>query len=115
MILVVDDDRDIVQLLGKALEREGYSVESAFSGREAYERLKSRQCHCMLLDINMPNIDGGQFCRFVKSNTMFSDVKVVLCSGMEKDRIEEVVKEAGADGYVCKDEYLGRWVKDRLR
>jgi len=58
MILVVDDDKEIVEVLRQALKKEGYTVETASNGVQAYERVKSPDCKCMLLDINMPKING---------------------------------------------------------
>ena len=58
MILVVDDDPGIVSLLGHALGRHGYRVETACDGADAYKHLRSPDCKCILLDINMPRISG---------------------------------------------------------
>ena len=58
MILIVDDDKSIVNLLEKALVRAGYEVDSAVDGVEAYERVKAEGCECMLLDVTMPRING---------------------------------------------------------
>ncbi len=58
MILVVDDDQKIVKLLRRVLELEGYMVETAANGGEAYGLVKSPDCKCMILDINMPGING---------------------------------------------------------
>ncbi|NQU39812.1 MAG: response regulator [Lentisphaerae bacterium] len=58
MILVVDDDSGIVSLLTRALSQHGYRVESASDGAEAYGHLRSPDCKCILLDINMPRING---------------------------------------------------------
>lgn len=60
MILVVDDDAAIVELLRKRIEAEGYRVETAANGLEAYQHVKSPDCKCMLLDINMPKINGAE-------------------------------------------------------
>ena len=60
MILVVDDDKDLVRLLQLALEKEGYRVETASNGVEAYSHVKAPDCKCMLLDIHMPGINGAE-------------------------------------------------------
>ena len=59
---------------------------------------------------NMPKIDGQQFCNFIKKNNMFTGIKVVFCSGMDVDELKALTSECGADGFVHKDEYLGKWV-----
>jgi CheY-like chemotaxis protein len=116
-VLIVDDSEIAIQLLRAELEDKGFELLTATTAEEATRivtRKKTRP-DLILLDINMPNVDGAQFCKFLKKNEMFSDVKVVLCSGMEREAIQAVVEEAGADGYVCKDEYLGGWVTSKLK
>ena len=58
MILVVDDDVKIIELLSASLQKDGYRVETAENGMEAYDLVKSDDCKCMLLDVNMPKING---------------------------------------------------------
>ena len=57
-VLVVDDDRQIVDALRAALEREGYRVMTASDGMEAYNLIKAHGCRCLLLDVHMPRISG---------------------------------------------------------
>lgn len=116
-VLIVDDSELAIQLLRAELEGKGFEILTAATAEEATSlvaRAKTRP-DLILLDINMPGVDGKQFCRFVKGNELFAHVKVVLCSGMDKESIRAVAEETGADGYVCKDEYLGSWVSDKLR
>lgn len=58
MVLVVDDDVSLARLLETALQKEGYRVETAANGVEAYKKVQSPDCKCMLLDINMPQLNG---------------------------------------------------------
>ena len=58
MVLIVDDDESIVKLLKKALTAEGFRVETALDGVEAYNHLQAPDCKCMLLDITMPRLNG---------------------------------------------------------
>jgi len=58
MILVVDDEPDLRKVLSRSLVHHGYRVETAADGAEAFDHLKSPDCKCMLLDINMPRING---------------------------------------------------------
>ena len=68
MILVVDDDERIVRLLRTLLEAEGYTVKTAADGGEAYALLRSPDCRCMLLDINMPRINGIQLLMLMQAD-----------------------------------------------
>jgi len=50
--------------------------------------------------------------RFIKTNEMFRGIKVVLCSGENRDKVSAIAKECGADGFILKDEFLGKWIVD---
>lgn len=116
-VLIVDDSEIAIQLLRAELEGKGFEILTAATAEQATSlvaRAKTRP-DLILLDINMPGVDGKQFCRFVKGNEMFSHIKVVFCSGMDKSTIHAAAAESGADGFVCKDEYLGSWVSDKLQ
>lgn len=58
MIAVVDDNPRVVELLRRAFEKEGYRVESAPDGVRAYDLVRSPECRCLVLDLNMPRING---------------------------------------------------------
>lgn len=60
MILVVDDDKVMTRLLRRLLEGEGYTVNVANSGEEAYQHLRDPDCKAMLLDMRMPGINGAE-------------------------------------------------------
>ena len=60
----------------------------------------------------MPRIDGPQFCRFVKRNDRFRGIKVILCTGAARESVEQLAAECGADGFLFKDELLGKWVAE---
>jgi len=115
-VLIVDDSEIAIQMIEAELEGKGFEVMSADRAEKATELVmkKSTRPNLILLDINMPNIDGAQFCRFIKRNAMFSDIKVVLCSGMAQDQLKEIAESCGADGYVSKDMYLGKHVSESL-
>jgi len=62
----------------------------------------------------MPNVDGASFCRFIKGNSLFKGIKVVLCSGMEVEKLKAVAVQCGADGIVPKDAFLSKWVLEQI-
>lgn len=99
-ILIVDDEEDVRILLGKFFERKGYKVFLAESGERAIEITKSEQCSAVLLDINMPGLDGIETLeRLMKINPRIGVVMVTANQDNEK------VKKAlalGAYGYVLK-------------
>ena len=57
-VLVVDDDRDIVEAIAKLLEKEGYNIYRAYDGLQALDTMMEKDIHMMLIDVMMPNMDG---------------------------------------------------------
>jgi len=82
-ILIVDDDIDLLMLLERSLDREGYAVETAASLPEAEEILPQFCPNLVLLDINIKGEDGRQLCWKLKNATTKSSVKVMLMSGYD--------------------------------
>ena len=113
-VLIVDDSEIVARLLREELEAKGFEIQYAPDAEKATSIILKRQTRpdIILLDINMPKVDGGQFCRFVKKNEMFKAIKVIFCSGEDKEKMKRLVAECGADGFISKDEYLGKWIVD---
>jgi CheY-like chemotaxis protein len=111
-VLIVDDSEIVARLLKEELEAKGFEIQYAPDAEKATSIILKRQTRpdLILLDINMPKVDGGQFCRFVKKNEMFRSIKVLFCSGEEKEKVQKLVAECGADGFISKDELLGKWI-----
>ena len=98
-ILLAEDDRELNQSLCYALKREGYSVVSAFSVKEARMLYQTECPHLILLDVNLPDGEGYEFCRWVKEKT---DIPVLFLTA--RDLEEDVLRgyELGAWDYVTK-------------
>jgi CheY-like chemotaxis protein len=113
-VLIVDDSEIVARLLAEDLEEKGFEIQYAPDAEKATSIILKRATRpdLILLDINMPKVDGAQFCRFVKKNSMFRAIKVLFCSGEDRSKVERLVTECGADGYILKDEYLGKWIVD---
>ena len=77
-ILVVDDERHIVRLLEVNLQRTGYTVVTAFDGREALQKVESEKPDLVILDIEMPFIDGFEVLRQVKENPSTEAIPVMI-------------------------------------
>ncbi len=113
-VLIVDDSEIVARLLKEELEAKGFEIQYAPDAEKATSIILKRQTRpdLILLDINMPKVDGAQFCRFVKKNDMFKAIKVIFCSGEEREKVKRLVAECGADGFILKDEFLGKWIVD---
>lgn len=101
-ILVVDDNRDNVEILSAFLESRGYRVASAPDGKSALAKLEEIKPDLVLLDVMMPGMDGWQVCRTIKSHPEFGSTRVVMVTakGGFEDKFEGM--RSGADDYVVK-------------
>lgn len=98
-ILVVDDEKEIRDLLEINLTNEGYNVFKAKCGKEALEILEREEVNLMVLDIMMPDMDGLEVCK--RAREKYSIPILMLSAKVEDmDRIEGIM--TGADDYVCK-------------
>jgi CheY-like chemotaxis protein len=85
-VLVVDDDQDTVDTMRDILSEEGHEVLCAANGREALELTKSRHPDLVLLDLNMPEMDGRSFLETVRRDPSLAGIHVVVLSGAEDAR-----------------------------
>jgi len=98
-ILVVDDEKHIVELARLYLEKEGYRVEDAGDGAEALAKVKSLQPALVVLDLMLPEIDGWEVCRRVRGE---SGVPIIMLTARDDDVDKIVGLEMGADDYLTK-------------
>jgi two-component system alkaline phosphatase synthesis response regulator PhoP len=100
--LVVEDDADIVELLTHYLSADGFTVEAAADGRRALAVLRQGDFDLLVLDLQLPGLDGLTVCAEVRRDARLRDVPIVMLTarGDEADRI--VGLEMGADDYVVK-------------
>jgi DNA-binding response OmpR family regulator len=98
-ILVVDDEKNIVELAKLYLQKEGYQVEDAYDGIEALAKIKSLQPALVVLDLMLPEIDGWEVCRRVRGE---SDVPIIMLTARDDDVDKIVGLELGADDYLTK-------------
>ena len=115
-VLIVDDSDKTARLIEAELAGKGFEIMRASSADEATRLIvkKKTRPDLVLLDVIMPGVDGRHFCRFMKSNEMFSNIKVVLCSSMDAAELESTAERCGADGFVHKESILGKWVLEQL-
>lgn len=98
-ILVVDDDRDIVESIAIFLSAEGYQVLKAYNGLDALEKLNDNQVHLMILDVMMPKLDGINTLMKLRQSR---NIPVILLSAKSEDTDKILGLTAGADDYVTK-------------
>lgn len=101
-VLIVDDEQDIIDLIGYNLKKDGFNVVSAFNGIEALEKAQTHRPDVIILDIMMPLMDGFECCRKLKSNPETSTIPVLFLTAKAGEFDEILGLELGADDYVQK-------------
>lgn len=101
-ILIVEDEEDVLELVRYNLEKNGYQTETAATGKQALEKVRSRAIDLILLDLMLPEIDGLEVCRVVKKDPSTVNIPVVMLTakGTEADIVAGL--EMGADDYITK-------------
>ena len=101
-ILYVEDNSDNRNLIRRVLEAEGYSVIDAVNASQAIEKLEKNRVDLILMDINMPDMDGYTLTTKIKGIQIFSKIPIVAVTAnvMRGDREKSL--EAGCDGYIQK-------------
>ena len=98
-IMIVDDDPQIRRVLRTALVAQGYEVMDARNGEEALEKLRDEKVDLIVLDMNMPGMDGMETCRTVRSS---SDVSIIMLTVRDAESDKVGALDAGADDYMTK-------------
>ena len=98
-ILIIEDDIDILRILKDQFELDVYEVETAASGTEGLDKFKAFNPHLVILDLNLPDVDGLKICKTIRSQ---SDVPIIMLT--VRDSISDKLRgfECGADDYVTK-------------
>ena len=102
VILVVDDDEVMRSALKRILVAEGYKVLLAEDGLELSKVLETTRLDMVLLDVNLPWVDGYELCRLIKNHHSLKDVPLILVSARKTKEDVEKGFSAGADDYVTK-------------
>ena len=101
-ILVVEDNNRNRRLLKILLESRGYEVIEAVTGEEAMRYLRDSKPDLILMDIQLPNVDGLELTRNIKNNPKTADVPIVAVTAYAMKGDRERILEAGCDGYISK-------------
>ncbi len=99
-ILIIQDSPSVNAMLKFRLESGGFSVETAETGEDGIEKVKASQYHLILLDYNLPGINGSQVCRILREEESANNTRIVFMSAKDEDKLTQLTKEAGADGYI---------------
>lgn len=101
-VLVCDDERHIVRLIQVNLERQGYTVVTAFDGKEGLEKVKSEKPNLLVLDVMMPYMDGFEVLKNLRRDPETENLPVVMLTAKAQDKDVFEGYHYGADMYLTK-------------
>jgi two-component system, OmpR family, alkaline phosphatase synthesis response regulator PhoP len=101
-VLIVDDEDDILELIGYNFQREGYSVRTARDGVEALDFARSDTPDLIILDIMMPRMDGIETCRRIRADSALEAVPVLMLTARTEEEHQVEGLDVGADIYLSK-------------
>jgi len=101
-ILLVEDDPDMVEMLRFALNREGYAIRTAVTGREALRKALIAPPDLILLDLILPGLNGFNVCERLRSHPTTASVPIIMVTALPGELPRLAGVELGADGYIRK-------------
>ena len=101
-ILLVDDEPDILEIVGYNLSQEGYQISTAINGKEAVVKAKKVLPHLIIMDVMMPEMDGMEACENIRKIPELSNVIIAFLTARSEDYSQVAGFDAGADDYITK-------------
>jgi two-component system alkaline phosphatase synthesis response regulator PhoP len=101
-ILLVDDEQDILEIVGYNLSQEGFKIVTASNGKEAVAVAKKERPHLIIMDVMMPEMDGMEACENIRKIPELSNVIITFLTARSEDYSQVAGFDAGADDYIAK-------------
>ena len=101
-VLVVDDDKTTRKMLSLILKTKGYEVVTAENGIEALQKLGLEEINLILIDMNMPYMDGIEFTKQVRANQQFCEIPIIMITTEADEEERKKAYDAGVDDYLVK-------------
>ena len=102
VVLVVDDDELAAKAVSRVIEKQGYTVLTAYSGRKGLEVLVKQAVDVIVLDVMMPEMTGLEVCRELRQDGRFSDLPVILLTGCDDFETRAAGMKLGVSEFLCK-------------
>jgi phosphate regulon transcriptional regulator PhoB len=101
-ILIVDDEKDIVDLISYNLKKEGFATIEAYDGERAFELVKVNKPDLIILDLMLPGISGFEVCKFIRKNPKTETLPIIMLTA-KWDQVDKILGfEMGVDDYITK-------------
>ena len=101
-ILLVDDEQDILEIVGYNLSQEGYQIVTASNGKEAIAKAKKEHPQLIIMDVMMPEMDGMEACENIRKIPELQDTIITFLTARSEDYSQVAGFDAGADDYITK-------------
>ena len=101
-ILLVDDEKDILEIVGYNLSQEGYQISTASNGKEAIAKAKKELPQLIILDVMMPEMDGIEACENIRKIPELQNTIITFLTARSEDYSQVAGFDAGADDYITK-------------
>ena len=101
-ILLVDDEQDILEIVGYNLSQEGYQIVTASNGKEAIAKAKKERPQLIIMDVMMPEMDGMEACENIRKIPELQDTIITFLTARSEDYSQVAGFDAGADDYITK-------------
>jgi len=102
LVFIIEDDEDINELLAYNLKKEGFNVKSFLHGKDALNSLEKEKPDIILLDIMLPDVDGFDICKNIRSNPKLNQIPIIMLTAKDTEIDKVVGLELGADDYITK-------------
>ena len=110
-ILIIEDYKNIVEILTMRLSKMGYTVISAKDGQEGLTLARKEKPDLIVLDVMLPKMNGYKISRLLKFDSKYKDIPIIMLTSRETKRDEQIGLETGADEYVYKSDRTGKLLK----
>lgn len=101
-VLLVDDEPDILELIGYNLQMEGYEVHTALNGKTGIDLARAVNPDLIILDVMMPEMDGMEVCSIIRADENLKDTTIAFLTARNEDYSQVAGLEAGGDDYIAK-------------
>jgi DNA-binding response OmpR family regulator len=113
--LVIDDDEDINQIVGGYAELSGFTYRAAMTGQSGLDEVRRNPPAVIFLDVMLPDVDGFEVCRQLKSDEQTRSVPIILITALTDPESRSRGATAGADDYISKPFDPGRLLESMIR
>ena len=101
-VLLVDDEKDIVEVIASRLKANNYNVIIAYDGQEALDKTHKEKPDLIILDLMLPKMDGYKVCGLLKTDTRYNKIPIIIFTARAQESDMKMGQEVSADDYITK-------------